>query len=155
MPAPRFAGRQSEIEDTRLKFGVDQHVGRFEIAVLDAGTVRMIDRLGDLDQQLGALPVLQRRRDAVQREAVDVLHQQHGRIAQAPELVDAHDAGVFEQRERAGLAQEPLDALVHGAIGSKHLGRDRTAELAILQLVDVAATPATDLLDRAKAIELR
>ena len=45
---------------------------------------------------------------------------------------DAHDAGVFEQGERAGLAQKPLDALMQSAVGPKHLGRHRPADRADL-----------------------
>ncbi len=155
VPTPAIARGQTEVEDPGPQLGIDEHVARLQVAVLHARTMGVIDRVGDLDQQRGALPVLQRLGDAVERESLDVLHQQDRRVALLAELVDAYDPRVLEQGQRARLTQESLDPLVQDAVGPEHLGRDRTAQFAVLQLVNVSTAAATDPLDRTEAVELR
>ena len=46
--ASRLAAAQAEVEDPRSQLGVEQDVCRLEVAVLDAQSVRVVDRLGDL-----------------------------------------------------------------------------------------------------------
>ena len=90
----------------------DHQVGRFEVAVHDAGAVRVRERVEDLHRKVGGLRRRERTqalRELVHGLAAHELHH-HQQIVVVPvELVERRDARVIEARERDGLGAEPLE----------------------------------------------
>ncbi len=78
--------------------------------MLQAERVGVVERVADLDEDAGALRELERRPDPSELEPVDVLHDDDRRVRVAPELEDADDAAIGEERHRACFLQELADA---------------------------------------------
>ena len=111
---------------------VEHDVRRLEVAVLQARACARGARRRRLEQDAGALRELERRPDASQLEPVDELHDDDGRVGVEAALEDLDDAPIGEERERAGFAQEPVDArgLPPCAIAAHDLGGDDPVQAA-------------------------
>ncbi len=155
VPARRVVVREAEVQDLRTQLAVEHDVRRLEVAVLDAQPVRAIDRIGDVADDRGPLPELERAADAAELEPLDELHDDHGRVRVRAELEDLHHARVGEQRERSGLAEEvgELRADARARVRPDELRRDRAAEVQVLQLVDLAHAALAQAFDGLKAVD--
>ena len=134
---------------------VEHDVRRLQVAVLHAHAVRVLERLAHLLDDARALRELERRPELAQLEAVDELHDEHGRRRSLAEFVDLHDARIGKQRQRAGLGEEVGEARGHAPVAAQHLRRHDPVELQVAQLVDLAHAAGAQSLDRAEALEQR
>jgi len=107
----RAGERESEVGHAGDAIAPDEHVGRLEVAVNQAGLVCCLEALRCLDERVedGALRPRLGREPGRQGLAVDQLHRDIG-----PRRVDARpvhrdDVGVGQSSERLGLAQQSLD----------------------------------------------
>src|SRR6516162_270335 len=105
---PRFFGvaygsvrqfRQSEIEYLGMSTFRDENVGRFDVAVNDALTMRGIQRIGQLDREREDIFVFHRvAPDSVpEGYAVKKLHHHEGAGLVLPDLMDGADIGVIQR----------------------------------------------------------
>src|SRR5436190_15595129 len=106
MPLRGVAATQAEIENARRQLRVEHDVRRLEIAMLQAERMRVVDRIADIHENSRPLRVFERRPEASQLEAVDKLHNDDRAIAVDAALMDLDDAGIGEERQRPGFAQE-------------------------------------------------
>ena len=100
---------QAEVGDLGRSVGVEQDIGRLEVAVDDPLVVGLGDRAGqDLDQP-GGLRGGPRRAVQLPVEAAarQVLQLEEGQAARLADMVDLDDAGVPEAGDRLGLGAEP------------------------------------------------
>ena len=101
-----FAFGESEIHDVRFAVGVEHNVGRFQVAVDDAGFVRVVQGFGDLAAQFDGFTHGQRlsRHPIGQIDAFHKVADDVHRIIFAADFVDADDAGMFQLRRRRSLS---------------------------------------------------
>ncbi len=151
MSLARIAGAQPEVEDPRKERRVDHDVRRFQVAVLDAESMRVMDRVAHLSEDAGALRELERRADPSELEPLDVLHHDEGGIPLA-ELEDADDAPVGEEGHRPRFLEEPGDA-GQAPIAADDLAGHDPIEREVLELVDLAHAAAAEALDGLEAVE--
>ena len=120
---------QAEVGDVRLALGVEQDVGRLEVAVQDAPLVGVVHRLGRLGHQPRPRP--SGRPCTVgepvgEAAALDQLHAEVVLAVVLADLVDRHDVRVVERGDRLGLVPEPPQLVVAGQLaGPDHLEGDR------------------------------
>ena len=107
---------QPEIGHVRLANGVEEDVGRLEIAVEDAVLVGKMDRTGDLRDQGRHRPQPFRRAGGRKRghpgrqgSSLQQLHGDEVPPLVLPGLMDRDDVGVVEPGNRSGLGVEALD----------------------------------------------
>ena len=130
----------------------EQDVGGLDVAVDQAGSVRGVQRRGDLRDDLGG--PLGRQRPLVLEQPVQVgaRHVAHDEI-QLPlglaRAVDRHHVRVVDQRREPRLALEALaEGRIGGAIGRDQLQRDGPPEVELDRPVDDAhAASARDRFD--------
>ena len=111
--------------------GIDQQVGRLDVAVDQAGQVGVGQALGGLADVLGGAGVAQRPfrlDDLLQVPALDVLHDQEVDVAFVVHVVGADDVGVVQRGGGLGLALEAgqVGSVVHPVLG-QHLDRHAAA----------------------------
>ena len=84
----------------------------FEISVHDAVSMRVVQRVGDLDG--GAQRERQRQRAVLQspreRRAVDILHHQEDGRTVLPDVMKCADVRMGDARDGARFVAEPFDA---------------------------------------------
>jgi len=132
----------------RVPLGVDQDVGRLDVAVEDAAGVRVRHGFGRLGDEPGGGA-------GVVGVAVDQGHEAaagdepHGEVVLAvvrADLVDRDHAGVVEQGYGLGLVLEASPLVVAGEhAGLDHLQRHRSVERDLAGLVDDAHAAAAQL----------
>ena len=133
-----------------LPFGVEQDVGRLQVAVDHPALVGELDGFRHLHHQLGGLPGQQRAIGQAVGEAL-TLDEAHTEVMLAlvlADLVNRHDAGVIKVGRSLGLGVEPLDVgLVGELTGEDHLERDRTIQAHLSRLEHDAHAAAGDFAD--------
>jgi hypothetical protein len=109
-PASRSIRRETEVYDLGLSVGRDEDVVGLEVAVDDLALMRMLERIGDLDEGAegllrvdGAAGLFE---DFVPAAPLDELHNDVGN-AGAPVGVDLDDIGVVEPAEGVDLGAKP------------------------------------------------
>ena len=114
----------------------------------DAPHVGVVHRLGRLGQQRGGGPrvVAVGGQPVGEAAAGDQLHGEVALAVVLADLVDRHDAGVVEQRDRLGLVLEPPQLVVAGQhAGPDHLEGDGPVEADLAGPVDDAHAAAAEL----------
>ena len=103
--------REAEVEYLHLAAFGDEDVRRLDVAVDDAGRVRGVERVGDLDGIVEEQrPSAAACRDApAQRRAVEHLHDEERQVAVLADVIERADVRMVERRRRAGLALKALD----------------------------------------------
>ena len=93
---------------------VDQHVGRLEVAVHDAGVVRVLQPVTDLTQVAPGGERVERTsvEDVAQRAAADQRHREECVAVADLEVIDREDVGMVELGQRLRLGLEALDEAV-------------------------------------------
>ena len=114
----------------------------------------MLDGVADFDHEPRALADLERRADAPELEAVHELHDDHRRIRRRPDLEDADDAPILEERHRPRFAEECRGVARRARIAAYHLGRDEAVEREVAHLEDLAHAAGAEPLDGLEAFEL-
>jgi len=109
----------------------DEDVGRLDIPVDDAGVVRGLEAVEDLqaerDGALGRQPCLGE--SFLQRGTLEVLHHQERMAVALASVVDGADVWVIQRRRGLCLAPEPADTLlVAGEFRGKKLQRDEPVQ---------------------------
>jgi hypothetical protein len=150
--APAVRGdvvRQPEVHHPHGAVARHHHVLGLEVAVHEAGVVggrepvpRRRERVANL-----APPARRRRQPGGQRRSFDELHRHEHPTVDRAGVVDDHDAGMGEARDRLGLAQQAVAAgLGAGALRRvvQKLERDLAIELRIVGGVDLPHAAATD-----------
>src|SRR6185436_2901926 len=138
----------AEVHDLHRAVGGDPDVGRLDVAVDDAVTMRVLEPAGSLRQDVDALRRRQRlaaRDDAVEVLAGEVfLHQVRNAVLDA-EVVDGDDVAVLQVDGDLRLAEEAVaDLRLLGAAG---LDRHPPLEEGVAPLVDDAEPAGADLAD--------
>ena len=141
-PTGEAPGRASPKSSSFAPDPREHHVGRLEVAVHDAGSMRGHQRLGDVDgnaegrvDRKGPAPEARR-----QRLAVDQFHHQVGCVPLTdpgrPDVVQRADARMGEPRDCARLALEALAAVVSDA-RREHLDGDVPIQARVARPVDL------------------
>ncbi len=141
----------AEVHDLDLAVARQHDVGRLDVAVDDAGSVRVLQGLEDADRHLQR-PLRQQLATGVQklteRRAVHVLHDdvrdRHVVDVVLARVVDRDDRGMVERGGRLGLPAEPgLEGRVAREIRAQRLHRHGAAEAGVMREVDLrhATTP--------------
>ncbi len=142
---------QSEVGDLAVALGVDQDVGRLEVAVENAPHVGVMYRLGHLGEQggRGRWVIFVGRQPLGQAAAADELHGEVFLSVILTDLVDRYDTGMVQQCDRLGLVLEPAELIVAGEnAGPDHLEGDGSVEADLAGLVhDPHAAAAQDFSD--------
>jgi len=140
VPAPRGLG-ETEVEHPNPPVGTDDDVSRLEVTVGDAGPVRRRQAVTGLDEARDDLApiVVGLVEPVVEGHPVDVLHRDVQPSREHVDVVDRHDVGVVEPRQRLRLAKHA------GATGEaalplvvQDLQRNLAVELGIVGGVDGA-----------------
>ena len=137
---------KAEVGDIRVLVAVEKDVGRFEIAVDDAGAMSLIECGRQLTDDPERLREWQRPElEAVrQASAGHVPHHQIRLPVVFAEVMDRHDRGVFERGDGLSFTQEArFEARVMQQLTWQHLDRDVAVEVGVARAVDDghAATP--------------
>ena len=137
----------AEIEQLDLALGVDQRVGRFQVAMDDEVAMRVGHRVADLREQFETLVQRSVARVAVveQRNAVDVLHHRvRTAIRRHAAVEQARDAGMIQPRENLPLGVEAR--LLADRLEAQQLERAALAEPGFVaqRRVDLAHATAPD-----------
>ena len=132
--------RQAEVEQLRARSG-EHDVAGLQIAMHDAGAMRRVERLGDLNRDGQRL--VDRQRAAFepgrQRLAVDQLHDEKRHALVLADVVERADVRVRQARDRPRLALEPLAELgVGGQCCRQDLDRDGAIEPRVARPIDLA-----------------
>ncbi|MEO8701973.1 MAG: hypothetical protein ABI867_18150 [Kofleriaceae bacterium] len=105
--------RETEIDHADRSIWLDEQVLGLEIAMCDAGSMRSIDRRGDLLEQRLGLVQWQRAAlvdDRSKRAPLQALHDAvRAAIGECAEVVDAHDTGMIDSAGGPRLGDEARD----------------------------------------------
>ena len=125
---------EAEVEDFGLAGGGDEDVGGFDVAVEDAFAMGGFEGVGELsaDFHEAGERGWMARVEAVERLAVEQLHDEEGLAVGLVDFVDGADAGVVECGGDAGFAVEALES---GRIGSGGAGDEFEGDVAAEALV--------------------
>ncbi len=144
--------REPEVRQVDVVVGGQQDVRGLDVAVHEAGGVRLVQRRADLRDDprrpLGRQPALAPD-EAADVVAGDVAHRDVRDPALVARVIDRDDVGVIDRRRDLRLAHEPVaDRLVLEQPGRDDLQRDRAIERELRRPVDDAhAAAAGDRLD--------
>ena len=139
---------QPEVGHMRAAFGVEQDVGRLEVAMHHVAGVGVADRVGDGGRELGGLVGRERplADEIGQALALDQAHREVRPRLMLADLVDRHDPGMVELGGGLGLGAEPANLLSAGELaGEDHLQRDQPAERRLPRPIHHAHAAARDL----------
>ena len=102
--------RETEVDDAWLAGAVDEHVGRFKVAVKNASFVRVLDRLSDGLHIIGGARSGQWMLADQFRQAgsYDVVHREERLAGVFTHLVDGDDVWVLQVRHGLRFGPEPL-----------------------------------------------
>ena len=148
---------QAEVGHVRLTPRVEQHVGRFQVAVEDAALVGMVDGPRYLSQSPGRLPrrVHHPVEPPIEASAVEQSHAEVMVALMLAHLVDRHDVRVVEVGHGLGLDAEPVDIGRAGEpAGQDHLQGHHTVQADLPRLVDDPHPAAGDLLKQLVVAEV-
>ena len=139
---------QTEVGDARLVERINEHVGRFEVAVQHAALMGIVDGLCDLFY-------VPRRLFGRQRSCayeigkivpLDEIHREIGLAFRLAHFVDTDDVRMLETRRCLRLRTEPFDRRPAGELtGQDHLERHLTVEIGLVSAIDHAHSTARDL----------
>ena len=144
--------RETEVEDLHEAVLRDHDVLGLQVAVDDAGLVRLREAARDLHREIERL--LDGQRSAVdevaQRPAVDELHREIRRGTGLADFEDRDDVRMIQRGRGARLERETREAfLVREEVFRQDLQRDLAAEPRVRRAVDLAhpagAEPVDDL----------
>jgi hypothetical protein len=144
--------RQPEVEQLRdwrpgRARAREEDVGGFEIAMDDAGPVRLVERVSDLDRDPQRVVDVERAKfqTSLERFALQELHDQERPAVLVPDVVERADVGMIQLRDRPRLAVEPFAKLrVGGQRFGQDLDRDDAIEPRIASLIDLAHAARSD-----------
>src|SRR5262249_9516190 len=102
--------RQPKVEHVRIALAINKDVGGFQVAMVDALPVGMVDGLGDPGDQVGPLgrPARMTLTPGPEIDAIDVLGYQVVWGAMAAVIVQLDNPRVPQTRDCAGLALKAL-----------------------------------------------
>ena len=151
---------QAEVGDVRVAVGVEQDVGRLEVAVQDAALVGVVDRPGDGRQQAAAASRAGRRArpDASgQAAALDQLHAEVVLALVLADLVDRDDVGWSRPAAASASLRKRCTSVVgRPAAPARIIFRATTRlRLTLPRLVDDAHAAAADLVEQLVVAEER
>ena len=131
------AAREPEVGEDRAAVVVDEHVVGLEVAVDDAGVVRVLQPEAHFFQIAPGGRAVERAlvEDVPQRSALDERHGDEDDVGGHDEVVDGEDVGVVEPRE--GLCLE-LEALEERAVVLQRRRQGLEGDLATERLLDGA-----------------
>jgi hypothetical protein len=140
---------QSEIDDLRMAARSDHQVRRLDVAVGDPFSMRLVERLGDLDGEVEDLGERKRLSGdlRVERGPLDVLHGDEGvALLRLADLVDHADVRMGKRRGGVRFLEETtLPGRVAREVPGEELDRHRTAERRVLGEIDVTHAARTEL----------
>ena len=139
---------QPEVGDVAAALGVDQDVGRLQVAVEDAPHVGVVHRLCRFGKQRrrSLRVILVGLQPLGQAAAQDELHGEVSLSFVLAGLVDRYDARMVQQCDRLGLVLEPAELNIVGQDpGPDHLEGDRPVEAYLEGLVDDPHAAAAQL----------
>jgi hypothetical protein len=159
----------AEVRDLHLAVGGDHDVRRLDVAVDDPFPVGVVERLGDLPNDVGDLigrelaPV---DHETLERLSLDVLHgdERHATVLVLADVVDRDDVRVRENPRRLGLAHEALAELPRLRVvfvdrpRANRLDRDEPSDGRVLGEIDDAHRALAELaqnLEPAETTQLR
>src|SRR5205085_1489609 len=140
-------------EDLDPPRGGDHHVCRFQIAVDDSPTLRLLERVGNLLEDIEDGVEIQRAalHHGVKRDPVHVLHRD---VVERPavvftmaDFVDHGDVGMVERRSGPRFCEQTPGALVAVPLAAQRLQRDAAAQPEILGAIDVAHAARPEAFD--------
>jgi hypothetical protein len=141
--------RQAEVEHLHPAVRAEEHVAGLEIAVCDAGPVRVGEGAGDLDGDADALgggePLAPEAR--LEGLAAEQLEDEVGALLAPADVVQRHDVRVGEAGGRLRLEHQPLGAERGPPPRPHDLERDGPAQVAVAGLPDHPERAAADLAD--------
>jgi hypothetical protein len=150
--------RQPEIADLDAALRGREAVRGLDVAVDDAGLVRGLEPVEDLDRPAHGLRDrhgLAARDPVLERLAGAQLHRDRGRALDHVRAEDEHAGGVGDGRRDPGLAAEALESLLgQRELLHEHLERDVAAGGELLGLVDDAHPAAAELPQQPEAADL-
>ncbi len=130
---------QAEVGDLRRAVGVEQDVGRLQVAVDDPDAVDRTDGAGERGRQLGGLAGRHRRagQPLGERASLEHLEREVRHAADLAHLVDLDDVGMAYLGDDLGLDAESAELLGFDLeIVPDHLEGDRSLERPLEGLVD-------------------
>ena len=137
---------------------LDDHVGRLDVAMNQAGGVHCVESVGDLGDHLGG--VLRCERPVGRDQAAEVAagHVAHRHIEQTVSLPGSEDGDHSRVLDRGGRqrlgAKASSEALLSGQLGPDHLERDEPVEPQLPGQVDDPHAAMPDRALDAEAAEL-
>ena len=148
--------RGAEVAELGVAGGVEEDVGRLDVAVDDAALVRGVERREQLE---GHAPPGRRRQRAMRREPLGQRaagHQlEHEQAEPLVHVVQRDDVGVAQPARGLGLAREAEVRLALGAgrarADGQQLDRDVLAEQRVVRQVDAAHRARAQQLEHAEA----
>ena len=138
---------EAEVRDARLVEGVDEHVGRFEVAVQHAALVSIVDGLRDLLHVARGPSGRQRPRahKVGKIVALNEIHREVGLAFHFAYFVDTDDVRMLETRRCLRFGTEPFDGRPAGELaGQDHLECHLTVEVGLASAIDHAHSTARD-----------
>ncbi len=144
--------RQTEVEHLGVTAPGHEDVGRLDVAMDDARSVRGVERVGNLDPKLDQL--FERHRPVAdpvfQRLAFEKLHRDEPLPAVLADLVNRADVRMVQRRRGARLAHEAVGrGAIAGQLIGQELQRDVTAKQKVLGAIDDAHSAAAEHLENA------
>ena len=127
--------RDAEVENLQPPVLIHHQIGRLDVAVNDAGLVRVRQPRAQLRHQLQLLRHRQRRPplDLLrERLAPDVLHHDERRALELAGVVDVDDVGVVQRGQRPGFAGEALAEIARIEGRVQQLEGDETVGVGIV-----------------------
>src|SRR5262249_49104320 len=149
---------QAEVGDDGPAAGVEEDVGRLDVAVDQAALVGVVQGLGDLGDEVGrgrgGKPALPQPPGQV-RPFDQVRDGETQPVGGAADVVDGDDAGVVQAGEDAGLGQVGIGLLGGSqAVAVRHLDGDGPAQGVVVAPVDDAEAAGAQAADDPVAAEV-